>query len=287
MRHRLSAMLSASSVAAGPGGIYDSLVAGDASPQHDEVMLRESVAAAQEQDYFGAVARSHSIPVMDREVDRFLERLPPDGLVLDVGGCWGWHWRRLASTRPDIGVIIIDFVRANLVHAHAVLGPLVGTQVALVCADATALPFPDATDLGFDGIWSVQVLQHIPDFEGAVREAHRVLKRGGWFSNYSLHATPINRLAFFVARRRYHMEGHHPSGFMLTRASDAQRRLVADVFGAPVLDRYTEVLFNPELRLLGSTRAGSLLGRLDARLASLPLIPRLLARQRAFTVRKA
>lgn len=146
----------------------------------------------------------YSIPVMSHEVDRFLASMPHGALILDVGGCWDWHWRRLAKSRPDVGVLIIDFVRASLIHAEKVLGSLVGTQVALMHADATALPFTDAgADFpGFDGVWSVQTFQHIPDFSQACHEALRVLKTGGRLENYSLHVTPsCNRYTGCLAGR--------------------------------------------------------------------------------------
>jgi hypothetical protein len=27
---------------------------------------------------------------MDYEVDRYLTKIPQGGLILDIGGCWGW-----------------------------------------------------------------------------------------------------------------------------------------------------------------------------------------------------
>jgi len=151
--------------------------------QASEVELRERVAARKYENYFQAISQSHSIPVMDVEVDQFLAQIPEGGVVLDVGGCWGWHWRRLASTRPDVGVVIVDFVRSNLTHAQQVLGSLIGNQVVLMHADATNLPFTfeqGSVSTGFDGVWTVQIFQHIPNFEKAVGEAHRVLRKGGY-----------------------------------------------------------------------------------------------------------
>ena len=84
------------------------------------------MAAAAYDDYLEAVAQSHSIPVMDREVTRFLATQRRDALLLDIGGCWGWHWRRIGETRRDVGVVVVDFVRGNLAHAKRVLGALVG-----------------------------------------------------------------------------------------------------------------------------------------------------------------
>jgi SAM-dependent methyltransferase len=45
-----------------------------------------------------------------------------------------------------------------------------------VCADATDLPFPDNE---FDVIWSITVLEHVPQPELALQEMCRVLRPGG------------------------------------------------------------------------------------------------------------
>ncbi len=286
MQSKLATLLAAGNYPLGEDGIYS---APDASIAHDQVAereLRENVAAQQYDDYLAAVAQSHSIPVMDHEVDRFLKMLPHGAVILDVGGCWGWHWRRLAETRPDVGVLIVDFVRANLTHARKSLGSLVGAQVAVMCAEATALPFCAGTSSeGFDGVWSVQVFQHIPDFRRACAEAHRVLRNGGRFASYSLFATPLNRAIYRLFGRPFHEEGMVEGQYHLNRANDRQRRIVEEVFGS-VRDRYTECLFHPDLKFAVSGKGGSLLGRLDAHLAGFPLIGRLFARQRSFEAKK-
>lgn len=161
-------------------GIFNGIVKAS-QDQATEIKMREGVAAREYDNYFEAIAESHSISVMDHEVDLFLAQIPQSGLIIDIGGCWGWHWRRLAEIRPDIGVLIVDFVRSNLPHARNVLGKLVGNQVALMHADATALPIVlDENFQGFDGVWTVQTFQHIPAYYKAASEAFRVLKRGGY-----------------------------------------------------------------------------------------------------------
>ena len=48
-------------------------------------------------------------------------------------------------------------------------------------ASATAMPFPEAS---FDGLWSVWVLEHIPNPEKALEEMRRVTKPGGYMLLY-------------------------------------------------------------------------------------------------------
>lgn len=263
-------------------GIYAAPMPTQGSVQDDERELREKVAAHVYNNYLDAIAKSHSIPVMDHEVDKFLAQMPDGALILDIGGCWGWHWRRIAKTRPDIGVLIIDFVHTNLTHAVNVLGPLVGTQVALMHADATALPFPTKKAGVFDGVWTVQTFQHIPDFLNAVSEAHRVLKPGGHFITYSLHNTPFNKMVHKLLGKPYHSEGMVKNTFYLTRANDRQLKIVENIFDRKIDDRYSECFFHPDLKFVFSGKPGNFLGKFDSFLSNSPFIGRWVARQRSF-----
>lgn len=251
--------------------------------QTAEVELRERVAAEYYENYLEAVSLSHSIPVMDSEVERFLAKMPKGALILDVGGCWGWHWRHLARNRPDVSVLIIDFVRSNLPHARNVLGDLVGKQVALMHADATALPFAlDANFSGFDGVWTVQTFQHIPDFEKAVFEAHRVLKTGGLFVSYSLNVQPPIRWLHRLFGRSYLTKGWIEGVFWLARASEEQKKCIETIFRSAVIQRWSEILYSPELRVTFPGRLGSTLGKLDVLLSNNTGVLGWFARQRSF-----
>ena len=266
--------------------IYSGMV-GARTGQSAEIELRERVAAEHYDDYLDAISKSHSISVMDHEVDRFLAKMPQGALILDVGGCWGWHWRRLAQTRPDVGVLIVDFVRSNLPHARNVLGDLVGRQVALMHADATALPFVvDENFAGFDGVWTVQTFQHIPDFDKAVSESHRVLKLGGLFANYSLNVQPPIRWLRRLLGRGYLTEGWVDGAFWLARASHEQKKSVETIFGCAVSERWSEILYSPELRFTVPGRSRSLLGELDALLSNSGGFLGWLARQRSYHCEK-
>ncbi len=219
---------------------------------------------------------------MDRELRAFLNAVPQHGVVVDVGGGWGWHWRGLAERRSDVAVVIVDFVRDNLEVGARMLGALVEGQVFLVHADATKLPFPSDV---FDGYWSVQALQHIPGFEQAVAEGHRVLRPGGAFVCYSLNRPHVLEAVASVMGRPYDVDGRRPGRFYLARASAEQAAIVSRIFGARVVSRYTEVLFHPELRL-NTGGVNSRIGALDAYCSSsLPCLA-WIARQRSYHTKK-
>lgn len=251
--------------------------------QIDEIREREAVARRFHADPLTEIARHHSLPVMDRETRLFLRGVPARGVVLDVGGGWSWHWRCLHVDRPDVCVIVVDLVRENLKVAARLLGSLVNDQVFLVHGDALALPFPSSV---FDGYWSVQTLQHIPEFERALREACRVLRPNGQFVSYSLNHAKLIHAVYLLMGRSYHVKGQRPGSFYLSRGSAGDTGIVRRVFGASVTNRYTEVLFHPDLKMWTGA-AESWLGTADSHLSgSLPLLA-WVARQRSYHTRKA
>ena len=56
----------------------------------------------------------------------------------------------------------VDFIRSNLTIAKKLLGESINKNIFLVHANAIRLPFKNSS---FDGLWSVQTTQHIPQIE--------------------------------------------------------------------------------------------------------------------------
>jgi SAM-dependent methyltransferase len=113
-----------------------------------------------------------------REKMRAIHRVAPDcGLthILEVGGGRSGLGRMLY---PDAMITNIDM---NPEYAADPCNNLPG--VTFVCGDATRLPFEDET---FDAVTMFDLIEHVPDDAGAIREALRVLKAGG----YLLLSTP-------------------------------------------------------------------------------------------------
>ena len=250
-----------------------------------EKSLREEVAEKDYEDYLEVISKHHSISVMDNEVKKFISEIPHGGIILDIGGCWGWHWRFLADHRPDLTIFIVDLIRQNLVHAKSVLKELVESERCfLVHGNAISLKFKDES---FDGIWSVQTTQHIPNYELAIREIFRVLKPGGIFSDHNLNTAKGTKAIYKLMGRNYHEDGIIGGKFLLRRVNQDTLKSVELIFNNKALVTYSEVLFSPELKLPLGGRFKSLLGRIDAKLTGSGTLQRLFARQCGICIKKS
>lgn len=93
---------------------------------------------------------------------------PTDGWLADVGGGTG----RVASALRDLvgRAVVVDLSEAMLRQAAG------KDRLYLVCAQAEALPFPDAS---FARVIVVDSFHHFADQAAAAREVWRVLAPGG------------------------------------------------------------------------------------------------------------
>lgn len=112
-------------------------------------------------DYEETAARAAKIFDIEGEVRRFVEQNGLSGKrVLEVG-----------SGRGNLQDMVSDYTGLDI--SSSVAGHY---HKPFVVASATAMPFPDNT---FDAVWTVWVLEHIPEPERALTEMRRVLKPGG------------------------------------------------------------------------------------------------------------
>lgn len=123
-----------------------------------------------------AWARTPDHDVFDYFAPAFFEEIvpPPRGLTLEIGCGEGRVARRLASISHN--VVALD-ASPTLVQYARDAGP----QSAYLSADATALPFADASFQTVVAYNSLQTMARIEDMTLAVREAARVLRPSGHF----------------------------------------------------------------------------------------------------------
>jgi SAM-dependent methyltransferase len=101
-------------------------------------------------------------------------------LVLDIGAGYGRH--SFEVLRRGGRAVALDLSDTELKDVNAMFRAMDsnGAPPACrgdgVCADALALPFPDAS---FDHVIASEVLEHIPSDEHAMSEIRRVTKPGG------------------------------------------------------------------------------------------------------------
>ncbi len=115
-----------------------------------------------------------------RQVARSLE--PEPGARLVELGCGLGVGAVLVATDFDVLVTAMDRSSAQLERALAVNAGAIkalGGALSFVRGSVTDLPWGDGS---VDGVFAVEVLQHVDDLAAVAREAHRVLRPGGRFA---------------------------------------------------------------------------------------------------------
>lgn len=120
--------------------------------------------------------------------------------VLEIGSGSGAVAERLARRNPATSVTATDVDPVMVSAATDRLRDTPNTEVRT--ADATALPFPDAS---FDSVVSCLMLHHVIDWETTVREVTRVLRPGGVFVGYDLVRTPLATAIHLVDRSPFRL----------------------------------------------------------------------------------
>ncbi|MEO6102828.1 MAG: class I SAM-dependent methyltransferase [Pseudoxanthomonas sp.] len=171
-----------------------------------------------EDAYFRSLG-AYVIYVMHAASYGFAESFCEGKAVLDLGCGSGYGAARISKVATsvcgvDISQEAIDFARAryaapNLSYARIEPG--------------SPLPFDDAT---FDVALSFQVIEHVPDDVGYLREAQRVLKPGG----VMIVITPDRRHRLLPAQKpwnRWHLREYSASGLaqLISQVFDLQQSL--------------------------------------------------------------
>jgi SAM-dependent methyltransferase len=115
-------------------------------------------------------SRSHFMDVWTRR--SMLERvaISESDVLLDLGCSTGYMLEDLARLHPRATLLGVDLVGAGLVKAHASV-----PRARLLQADACDVPLSDES---VDAVLSANLLEHVPDDRGALREIARVLRPG-------------------------------------------------------------------------------------------------------------
>ncbi|UBU17678.1 methyltransferase domain-containing protein [Nonomuraea gerenzanensis] len=124
-----------------------------------------------------SVLRSHRWRTAENSAAYLLPHLKPHMKILDVGSGPGTITADLAARVPDGQVTASEVTADALELARAEVAGRGQANVDFAVADVHALGFPDDT---FCVVHAHQVLQHVADPVGALREMGRVTKPGGF-----------------------------------------------------------------------------------------------------------
>lgn len=249
--------------------------------QKKEFKIRRKVAKSCCQNFYNHISDHHSIQVMDSEIANLLKKIPKNSIICDIGGCWGWHWRNISKQRPDINIVIIDFVYENLLIAKKLLKKKINKQIHLVNDDICKLKINKEI---FNIVWTVQTLQHIPKYSNAIKNIYKILKEDGYLYNYNLNINYIIKIIYKLFNKKYLIKGYN-NDFYLERLNKNQKKIIKKIFKNSITTRYTELLFHPDLKIK-TGRIKNLFGEIDTFLSGSSIFKKLLARQEAFIVKK-
>jgi SAM-dependent methyltransferase len=219
-------------------------------------------------------------------IDFQLLGLSPGDRVLDLGCGEGRHAINayICEEVESVGVDLSpEDIATAIEKSQDFLEPdNLNKSLTLTVADALDLPFADDS---FDKVICSEVLEHIPDYPGALLEIYRVLKPGGafaasvprfgpewlcWALSDEYHANEGGHLRIFKAKKlrseierlgMIHYQGHFAHALhspfwwlkcLLWKAQDSSRLvkayhklLVWDLMEKPWMTRTLERLLNP------------------------------------------
>jgi len=130
-------------------------------------------------------------------------------LVLDLGCGEGRHVIS-AYVEADVHSVGVDLSLDDLKTTREKFSDFAEPEIdhksfGLSCANALELPFADNT---FDKVICSEVLEHIPDYAGALREIQRVLKPGGLFCASVPRRWP-EKICWALSDEYYQVPGGH------------------------------------------------------------------------------
>ncbi|KXK51093.1 MAG: group 1 glycosyl transferase [Chloroflexi bacterium OLB13] len=148
-----------------------------------------------DKDIIRYMTRNEADMAFKKRVETVFEWVEPrdDMTILDMPCGRGFYLNMLRYVSKarlvgaDLDAEVIEKARRNIGHLPG---------ISLVRANIYDLPFPDGT---FDAVILSEVLEHIDDDVGGLKEALRVLKPGAWRSitvphaNYPFWWDPINK----------------------------------------------------------------------------------------------
>lgn len=157
----------------------------------------------------------------------------PGERLLDLGCGGGRH--AFGAVRLGARVVALDQSADELTKVRDTIGAMVDAkevspdaEAGAVRGDALRLPFADSS---FDRVIAAEVLEHIPDDAGAMKELTRVLKPGGTMAVTVPRFGP-EAVNWALSREYHDVEGGHVRIYRRSTLVDRLRRVGLEPFAA-------------------------------------------------------
>jgi SAM-dependent methyltransferase len=121
-------------------------------------------------------------------VDQLMAAPDPPRRVMDLGCGRGDSIDLFRRHQPEVEWIGVDIADSQEVHQRR------RSDATFVTYDGERVPFEDAS---FDLVYSRQVLEHVPDPLGHMREVNRVLRAGGAFIGSTSQLEPYHSMSYW------------------------------------------------------------------------------------------
>ncbi|TWU70584.1 hypothetical protein ED733_000837 [Metarhizium rileyi] len=138
--------------------------------------MEKTEAATYTHGHHESVLRSHTWRTALNSAGFLLPHIKPDMKILDIGCGPGTITVDLAGYVPDGRVVGLERAAKVLDQARALASGKGVENIEFTEGDANSLSYPDDT---FDIVFCHQVLQHVKDPVGILREMRRVARPGG------------------------------------------------------------------------------------------------------------
>jgi demethylmenaquinone methyltransferase/2-methoxy-6-polyprenyl-1,4-benzoquinol methylase len=159
--------------------------------------------------------------------------------VLDMAGGTGDIAERIINASVGYAEVTVSDINSDMlrVGAERARGWRFPDQVSFVEANAEELPFEDAS---FDAYTIAFGIRNVPRIEKALKEAHRVLKRGGRF--LVLEFSQVDLPLLDEAYKMFSDRVIPPMGRMVTGDAQPYQYLVESIRKFPTPERFTQMI---------------------------------------------
>ena len=183
---------------------------------------------------------------------KWISKIKPSKIVLDIGSGTGRQTVPLAESGNYVVSLDISEEMLQIAQNKSILKG-VENKIQFILSDANKLPFKEQV---FDAAICYGTLHHLPSPRNTIKEASRVLKKGGLWYSYDPHDSPM-RFIFELAMKVKKLYNEEASDDPLLKSSQLKKWCVES--GLMVDIRYHTFILPHIINLFSKNNACNIL----------------------------